>query len=111
MSVSTNAAGAACCGNCRAELEIRCTGGCSAPDIVFKQNPIAKLRRVPMGKVRHFPTGRKFVPGVCTYRDCKEPIVPHVGAGRPTTKCAKHLEYSRRWTNNRASPRVERRGT
>lgn len=106
MTASANAAGVACCGNCRSELEVRCTGGCEDPDIVFKHNPIAGLRRVPSGRLRRTPTGRKYIPGICTYRDCREPIVPHVGKGRPTTKCVKHLEYSRRWSNNRAGAKV-----
>ena len=104
MTINTNGAGVACCGNCGSELEVRCTGHCAEPDIVPRENYIAALplpkgpgRRAPRAKRR---STRKFLPGICTYKSCTEPIAPHVGIGRPTTKCPKHLEWSRTWTRN-----------
>jgi hypothetical protein len=105
MTMTANEIGVGCCGNCGAEVEVRCSGGCAEPDVEIRENAIAAMKK-PTGPNRlrpiheRFPTGRKSLPGICTYRDCMDPIAPREPGrkGRPSNKCAKHLAYSRRWS-------------
>lgn len=105
---STTASGVACCGSCRGELKIVCENGCELPDPIFASNPIAVMPRPHGPRTKHsrpinslYPTGRKAVPGICTYRDCPDPIAaqkPEGAPGRPHTKCDRHLAQSRKWS-------------
>jgi hypothetical protein len=72
MSISTNGAGVACCGNCGHELAVICTGGCAEPDIVFKSD--------------------HFASAMCNWPGCDDLIAPREPgqSGPDPRKCAKH---------------------
>lgn len=77
MTVNTNGVGVAIC-SCGSELEIRCTGGCAEPDVVFKRE--------------HDPNA------ICNWRyrgGCDQPVGEHVGMGPPPAKCPKHRAMHR----------------
>lgn len=111
MTISTNAAGIACCGNCGSTLAVVCTGNCPEPHIVFREDYVASLP-VPKGRKqigKRYPTGRKAIPGICSYRDCMVPIAPQDREGkrgRSHTKCERHLQMSRKWSANVAARKV-----
>lgn len=102
MTISSNAAGVACCGNCGHELVIACTGGCPEPDAVLRENYVAALPKprgeeprqewkdqTPKPPVER--KGAKYPPP--THCFCGEPVAQRArfGVGRPPTKCEKHV--------------------
>lgn len=104
MTISTNAAGVACCGNCGSELEIRCTGGCPEPDVVFRENfaaTMAKLGGHPgkRGPFRKYGPQKKTPirrPGFCAWvAGCDLPVAKREpGHGRTPIMCENHLNLS-----------------
>lgn len=100
MTVTTDNSGAACCGNCGSNVVVACSGGCAEPDVVFRENYVATMKK-PSGNE---PEQAKYpVPTTCRHPNCDQPPVPPKirGRGRPPTRCEKH------W--NPTSKRIERR--
>ena len=99
MTISTSAAGVACCGNCGSELEVRCTGNCPEPDIVFRENFVATMAKPGGHSGKYGPYKKTLIrqPGFCAWpAGCDLPVAKRKpGKGRPPTKCEKHLPPSR----------------
>lgn len=103
MTMSTSAAGIACCGNCGSELEVRCTGGCAEPDIVPRENYIATMKKPRDHERSQIKEER---PGLCSWQGggCDQPVAPRLpGQTRTPKKCPKHLEMVRQYERNRVA--------
>lgn len=104
MTITTDKAGIACCGNCGAHLEIVCKGGCEEPDVMFRKDYIASLPK-PSGKETPRSQRIKKVgtvtspPAHCTHKGCSDPVAPREPGvvGRPITQCIKHRDRSRQF--------------
>ena len=97
MTIRTNAAGVAIC-SCGSELEVRCTGGCVEPNVVF-ENAIAAMPKpsgpphIPLAFPRHKPGDppRQYPRKVCNWPGgCSADVEPYSGVGQPPKRCSAH---------------------
>ena len=91
MTMSTNAAGIACCGNCGSEVHVVCSGGCAEPDVIPRENYIATMRRPRKGESPQTNGLKEDQPTQCTWPGgCESPPKPWCGRGRKPRMCAFH---------------------
>lgn len=106
MTARVNGAGVGCCGNCGHELVIKCAGGCTEPDITFRERSHI-VKRSRLQRKRKRVRAKDVRPGYCTWQyGCDQKASTRTYHGRPVKKCEKHLAVLRKYEANRRAKEV-----